>query len=503
MKRRSFLGQGLATSVAVLSPQARSMASPPPQSAFVGVQIHPFSFYDEGPERVLDLLQETAGIQAVLVYSHLYAADQSVPKEVLAHDHPGFLPVEPSSRRYRRVWVRHDSKAFHGMALQHPWAEPEAEYAGKDLFAELAPLCRKRGIRLMGRILEPKRTSSSNGIIHFEHTLAIDIDGQPAKVACWNHPDYRAFWEATVSDAFRQNPLEGYMLGAERTGPLYRLIQAGERPTCFCRYCQQRMKQKGIDQARLREGYTALAAWIGGMRRESQRPSDGALVVFLRLLMRFPEILVWEREFALALEEALQGLAGAIKGVKADALIGRHLDHQQSTWDIFYRAAISYEEIAAGMDFVKPVVYHDIASPRVREWMIGQFTKSILSDLSQSQALDLYYAVFGLDAAKEPALEAMLQGSFSPDYVFRETKRCVDGVQGKARVYPGIGFDIPFHRPDAPPRVHPSDPAVLREAVKQTFRAGADGLIICREYQEMKIANLRAIGQALQELPHG
>ncbi|MFN9915576.1 MAG: hypothetical protein ACK53L_23495, partial [Pirellulaceae bacterium] len=133
------------------------------------------------------------------------------------------------------------------------------------------------------------------------------------------------------------------MLGAERTGPLYRLSQAGERPTCFCRYCQQRMKQKGIDQARLREGYTALAAWIGGMRRESQRPSDGALVVFLRLLMRFPEVLVWEREFALALEEALQGLDGAIKGVKADALIGRHLDHQQSTWDIFYRAAISYE----------------------------------------------------------------------------------------------------------------------------------------------------------------
>jgi hypothetical protein len=76
----------------------------------------------------------------------------------------------------------------------------------------------------------------------------------------------------------------------------------------------------------------------------------------------------------------------------------------------------------------------------------------------------------------------------------------VDGVAGKARVFPGIGFDIPFHRKDAPPRPHPSDPAVLGEAVKQTFRAGADGIVVCREYQEMRVPNLRAIGAALREM---
>ncbi len=498
--RRSFLKAATMTGAAIPSLVSLTHAATSPNPAFIGVQAHPFSFYDEGPERVLDLLQETTGINALLIYTHLYAADQSVPKSALAHDHPGFTPREPKERRYRRVWARHDPKAFASLALQHPFGERDVEFAGKDVFAELAPLCAKRGMKLMGRVLEPKKSSTSNAIENFDHALAVDLDGKPANVACWNHPDYRAFWEATVVDAFRHNPLEGFMLGAERTGPLYRLIQAGEAPTCFCPHCRARMKAKGVDETRLRAGYGALSAWILEMRREPKRPSDGALTTFLRLLMRHPEVLVWEREWALALEEALGGLAKAIKSVKPGALVGRHIDHQQSTWDIFYRAAVSYGEMASTVDFLKPVVYHDIAAPRVREWAVAQFGKSILADLSQPQVLDLFYAVFGLDASKEPALDAMMNGGFTPDYVYRETRRCVDGVAGKARVFPGIGFDIPFHRKDAPPRPHPSDPVVLGEAVKQTFRAGADGIVVCREYQEMRVPNLRAIGAALREM---
>lgn len=500
LTRRSFLRTAAAASAMLPLSVSSALAAVPAKPAFIGVQVHPFSFYDEGPERVIDLLQETAGINALLIYTHLYAADQSVPKSALAHDHPGFTPREPKDRRYRRVWVRHDPNALDGLALKHRLDEREVEFSGKDLFAELAPLCAKRGIKLMGRILEPKKSAISNGIENFDHVLSVDLEGKPANVACWNHPGYRAFWEATVIDSFRQNPIEGFMVGAERTGPLYRLIQAGETPTCFCQHCRARMKVKGVDEIRLRAGYKALSDWILAMRREPVRPADGALTTFLRLLMRHPEVLGWEREWALALEEAIGGMAKAIKSVKPGALVGRHIDHQQTTWDIFYRAAVSYGEMAAQVDFLKPTVYHDIAAPRVREWAVAQFGKSILADLSEPQVLELFYAVFGLDAAKEPALETMLDGGFSPDYVFRETKRCVDGVAGKALVFPGIGFDIPFHQRSAPPRPHPSDPAVLGESVKQAFAAGANGLVVSREYQEMRLPNLRAIGKALREL---
>lgn len=497
MKRRDFLQHAAAMTALPLASCSPARETKPPER-FVGVQIHPFSFYDEGPERVLDLLQETAGVNALLVYSHLYAADQSVPKEVLAHDHPGFTPMDPAKRRYRRVWASHDPKAFDGMLMQHAIGETDVEYAGRDLFAELEPLCRQRGIRLMGRILEPRAKHGTELIANFSQVLTVDLDGRPGANACWNNPDYRAFWQVTVADTFRHNLLTGFMLGAERTGPLYRLIQAGESPSCFCRHCQLRMKEKQVSEQRLRAGYVAMSEWIQAMRRDPQRPIDGALTTFLRLLMKHPEVLVWEREWALSLEEALAALVGSIRAIRPDALVGRHIDHQQSTWDIFYRAAVSYAEMAEAMDFLKPVVYHDIAAPRVREWMIHEFSKSVLADLSHPQSLELYYAVFGLDPAREPSLEAMRNGSFSPDYVYRETKRCVDGVAGQAQVYPGIGMDIPFHRKNAPPEPHPSDADVLTAATRRAIEAGAHGITICREYQEMRLPNLRAIGRALR-----
>lgn len=46
--------------------------TPQPRRLFVGVQLGPQSVFDEGPERCLDLLQETAGVNAVFVYSHTY-----------------------------------------------------------------------------------------------------------------------------------------------------------------------------------------------------------------------------------------------------------------------------------------------------------------------------------------------------------------------------------------------------------------------------------------------
>ncbi len=494
--RRHFLKTSALATAAL--PFATSAAAAP-EKTFVGVQIHPFSFYDEGPERVLDLLQETAGVNALLVYSHLYGADQGVPLEVLAHDHPGYTPVAPKDRRYRRVWARHDAGAFDKQLLRHGAAEANVEYAEKDVFADLAPLCAKRGIKLMGRVLEPRGSAYDGVITNWAQVAVVDVNGRRGQNACWNHPDYRAFWATTVGETFRHNPLEGFMLGAERTGPLYRLIAEGEPPSCFCPHCEARMKTKGVDAARLRAGYAAVSAWVLAMRRETQRPADGALVQFLRLMMLHPEVLMWEREWALSLEAALAELVGAIKAVRPAALVGRHVDHQQSSWDIFYRAAVTYADMAASMDFLKPTVYHDITAPRVQRWVVDEFTRSILADLSKAQTLDLFYAVFGHDATKEPALTALGGGGFSPDYVFRETRRCVAGVAGKAKVFPGIGFDIPFHRADGPPRPHPSDAVVLGAAVKKTFDAGADGIIVCREYQEMRLPNLSAIGTALRE----
>ena len=82
----------------------------------------------------------------------------------------------------------------------------------------------------------------------------------------------------------------------------------------------------------------------------------------------------------------------------------------------------------------------------------------------------------------------------SPDYVYRETKRCVDAVEGRVPVYAGVGFDIPWQQEH-----FPSDPEVVYRATLKAFEAGAKGLVVSREYDEMRLENLRAVGRALKD----
>jgi len=86
-----------------------------------------------------------------------------------------------------------------------------------------------------------------------------------------------------------------------------------------------------------------------------------------------------------------------------------------------------------------------------------------------------------------------------------ETKRIVDLVQGKCAVIPGIGLDVPNNiqvgTPNRPKqKTFLSAPETLHAAVAKALEAGAGGILISREYDEMRVGNLKAIGDALREL---
>jgi hypothetical protein len=81
------------------------------------------------------------------------------------------------------------------------------------------------------------------------------------------------------------------------------------------------------------------------------------------------------------------------------------------------------------------------------------------------------------------------------DYVARETKRAIEGVHREVKIYPGIDIDVPTALTDK--RTKPED---VRQAVKAAFGAGADGVVLSREYVEMWLANLSAAGDTLREI---
>lgn len=491
IKRRDFV-RGIA---GISAARAAAGNAPPAAGRFVAIQVAPSTLLDEGIPRCLDLIQECAAVNVIVVQSHTYYASDGLHKkrapDCLAPDHG--LPVrDPAIRKLPFCWVRHHEEYFRNTVLRHPTPTAEMEYAGRDVFADLVAPCRARGIKIYPRTLDPFRAEFGEVIPNWPKVVGVDIFGRPGPFVCYHNPDYRAWWLGTVEDMFRNYELDGLQWGAECVGPLSNLMSFGTVPFCFCEHCRGRGRKEGIDVERARRGFQELYGFVQKLT-EGAKPPGGALAGIMNHFFRFPEVLAWERLWRLGKEELMEQIYGAVKAVRPDAEVGQHVDHAGSTYDIFNRSVVSYQEMT-NVDFIKPILYHDILGPRIRHWYLERLQKSVFADLSLEQSLDLFYAMKGYDRRSEPRLEDLDHTGLSPEYVYRETKSLVESVQGKTKVYSGIGFDVPWNN-----HHFPSDPEKIYRAVHRAYDAGANGIMLSRQYDEMRLPNLRAAGKAIRE----
>jgi hypothetical protein len=190
-----------------------------------------------------------------------------------------------------------------------------------------------------------------------------------------------------------------------------------------------------------------------------------------------------------------------IKRTQPSAVVGRHIDHQRSSWDLFYRSAISYGEMAEYADFIKPILYHDIYGPRLRWWVMEPMHNLWLNDMDKEQALEFFYAMLGYSKEARVKFDDLEVEGMGAQYVYDETLRCVKSVKGKADVIAGIGIDVPWHglEPNAMQPYH-SDPERLQKSIFKAVEAGANGILASRDYDEMRHSSLKAFGQAINQL---
>jgi hypothetical protein len=494
--RRAFL-KDLGTAGLIMGgaglPIAGAMTTPlRTEKPLVGIQISPLNFLDEGMEACLGRL-ETAGINALFCYSQTYHLSYNKPVSAFAS-----RPVQPRSfagRGLRHQWIQTHPEFYKDTLLSHEKPNPAHEYHNRDIFTELLQPARQRGMKVYARILEAS-ANRRDLIPNYEKVLTVDINGHTGRGPCWNHPDYRAWISGTVKDLVTHYDIAGLQYGAERTGPLSYLLYRGLVPTCFCEHCTRRNKAKNIDAGRAREGYQQLYQFIQKVEADVL-PADGVLASVYGYLQRYPEILSWNYQWFQADNEIHQEIYDVAKAIKPDFEIGRHVDHQRSSWDIWYRAAVPYSDMAGSADFVKPIVYHDILGPRLRNWVIKEMHRHAWRDKTEAEILQEFYALFGYDSAQMPALEELNSRGLGAAYVQKETERCVKGLNGGAKVYTGLGVDVPWHLPEGGMAPFPSPPDVLTAAIHGAFQAGADGILISREYEEIRLESLKTIGQAM------
>src|SRR5215472_1549193 len=499
INRRKLL-QGIAVSPFAPAAAPQSRRQPNPTERFVGIQMGPHSMLDEGIDRVLDRLQGEAGINSLLVYSHTYYTADGIRRKrtasVLAQDH-GVPAKDLNTRNLPYVWVRHHEEYFRNTILRHLPVDSRQEYAGHDLFAEMLEPVRKRKMKLYARILEPFSADMAGLVPNWVKVLTIDAYGRPGRLPCFNNPDYRNFWLATSEDMFRTYELDGFQFGAERSGPLSGLVLNGTPPYCFCPHCRARGREKGIDVERAREGMKQLHTFVRDeLIGKDTVPVEGVPTMVMNHFFRYTEILAWERLWRESKEAFFGTMFSSVKAIRPGTDTGEHVDHPCTTFDPFYRAVMSYREMADYMDFIKPILYHDIAGPRTRSMYLNPVRRSIFKEMSDQQALDLFYTLKGYDPKVEPKLDEIDKKGLGPDYVYRETKRCVQAVAGRAKIYSGVGIDIPGNG-----ATFSSNPEGVYEATRKAFEAGAAGVLISREYDEMRLPNLRAVGRAIGDLP--
>jgi hypothetical protein len=261
------------------------------------------------------------------------------------------------------------------------------------------------------------------------------------------------------------------------------------RVTCFCQYCQAKAKERGINPERAQKGFMELSKFVEASRK-SQRPADGYYVSLWRLMLYYPELLAWEMLWTQSLRETYAAIYTKIKEVKPSLQVGWHIWHNNS-FNPIYRAEQDLPAIAPHSDFLKIVIYNNCGGERLADY-VRNVGGTLYGDIPQDELLQFHYRVLNY---QERGLAEIPFTGLTSDYVYRETKRAHEDLQGtKTLLWPGIDIDIPTE-----PSHSRCTPDGVRDAVLAAFRGGADGVLLSRKYSEMKLANLRGAGDAVKQ----
>src|ERR1051326_123592 len=201
-------------------------------------------------------------------------------------------------------------------------------------------------------------------------------------------------------------------------------------------------------------------------------------------------MLSWENLWAAKDDAVRADTDGKAKALAPAKPFGFHI-MQNMTFSPFYQAEEDYSRTKDYADYLKLATYNNAGGPRMAAYL-DRLSATVFHDASPQDFVSFYYKIMNY---REGPYEELHTSGLSPDYVERETRRAVLGTGGKVKIYPGINIDVPTKSADK--RTKPDD---VRRSVRAAFDAGADGVVLSREYVEMWLANLSAAGETLREI---
>ena len=456
---------------------------------FVAIQMKAHAWIDEGIDQALDNLQQKGNVNTVWAYTYDY--------EMGPRNTPGGTIPLPDHGKYGDptftggAFYNYDPKYFRNTSL-NDFRSPD--YGKFDVIAEVAPKAKARGMDFFCWDYNNESRRMIRNMPNAAKVTEVDIHGRRAVGPCFNHPDYRAHLTGKIESYLRGYPslVDGIAWGCERMGPFQNTIGGGwssENIGCFCEFCLAKARQRAISAERAREGYLQLETLFRAASKD-QRPADGYFVTFWRVLQEYPEILAWEKLWTDSYHEVRAEVYGAAKAIAPEKPFGFHI-MQNMTFSPFYRAEEDYSRTKSYADFLKIATYNNAGGPRMAAYL-DRLSATVFHDAAPKDFLPFYYQLMNYD---EASYDRLRTAGLTPDYVARETRRAIAGTGGQVKIYPGIDIDVPTRSVDK--RTRPED---VGNAIRAAFGAGADGVVLAREYVEMWLANLAAAGTTLREV---
>jgi hypothetical protein len=485
MKRRNFIKKSAAGTLAFSAVPAFDIFGNKSRSSgngmFVGTPVLPEYLYEKGIAPTLDAMQELAGINTVMTFSHDHVFRQYAKNFEAKKD--------PEGNPLTSVWVKTDEKYYANPALMG--RNPEEKYDGVDVLDDLWKEAEPRNMKVYARILEPYVVTGA--IPGFENWREVDAMGNETNHVCFNHPGYIQYWESVIEDLIRSHPyLHGFKFGQERGGPLFSSFGKKQPGKCFCRYCTEKAKKEGLDPEEARKGLLEVNQYVTRIKSD-ELPVDGNFVTFMRLLMNYPEVLAWEKFWMDSREDQRKRIYKQIKSIRNSVQVGWHIDHGM-TWDLITRASWDYAEMGPYSDWLSVAVYFDSMGRRSMGHYDKNYRQILFGDAEEDISYPMYLSMLGYDPDIEAPLEQHRKQdtSFTDDYVYRECRRAVKAVNGAAAVHSRPGFDMPGYDCNV-------QPEEVYKAVIKSLEAGVDGMWVGREWDELKTDNILAFGRAIKD----
>ncbi|MBI9044170.1 MAG: hypothetical protein JEZ06_06775 [Anaerolineaceae bacterium] len=462
---------------------------------FVGVQVSPISFLDEGIPEMMDRFVERFGINALMVGTLSWLGlkvGRRISWEIEGwpdHGIPEHFALKGGS------YIGWHPEYYANTSLRGFQATDD-ELKGKDILDMVIPEARKRGMLIYPEVMEPLFKYAGHGsakgvdVPNMPQMLEVDVFNRFSEEPCINNPDYRNWWYSIMEDYARNYDIDGIMWCNERRSPLDNVFSGG-LPNCFCKHCRHEAIERGIDVERVIIAFKELYA-VAQQAIAGAEFVDGALVEFLRVLYRNPEVFLWERYWVERNKDMDRELYGIVKWVNPNLKFGLNV-WNRNHFNPIRKAQWPWDEMATWSDWVKPITYQHQSGGIFHKEMTSLHS-TLLRDLTPQETTPLMYKILGLN---ETEWDKLIETGLDPDtYVFGQCADAVRGVKGNADVYMGIGVDAPRSSKE----MAICTPDIIRRSVLATYNAGGKGVVYSPSYAGMNFSNLDGGAEALKEL---